>query len=427
MLDLIIKTLSDNGIVDYKINNEKKKQLELYFVKKDLDMRRIQEIDEYYVIVYKDFEKDGKKFRGSAETIITAEMDEAQVDKEIKDAYYAASFVANPYFELVEGNEVTVKEDNKLTNMSLEEIASAFVESFYSADVLEDAFINSSEFFICRKTVMVCNSRGVKASYDKTIVKGEFIVQCKAPQDVELFKEFEFDDLDTAELAKLVAQNLETVKARAIASPAPKSGKYDVIVGGEDIHKFMSIYAVHADASMIYPKYSQYEVGMNVQGEDIIGEKINLTLKPSAPVSDDGIIMKELSLIEDGVLKAITAGARFAYYMNVPATGSLEGGYLNNGSTPEAVMKSEPYLYVVSFSDLQVDVMSGHFGGEIRLAYLFDGDRVTPITGGSVGGSFLEAQKDIVFSKERYKDSKYEGPALMKLKNIDFAGANGDV
>jgi len=62
-------------------------------------------------------------------------------------------------------------------------------------------------------------------------------------------------------------------------------------------------------------------------------------------------------------------------------------------------MKKEPYLYVVSFSDFSMDSLSGYFGGEIRLAYLFDGEKVTPVTGGSVSGNLLELQKDMAFDQ----------------------------
>ena len=75
-------------------------------------------------------------------------------------------------------------------------------------------------------------------------------------------------------------------------------------------------------------------------------------------------------------------------------------------------------------SDFQMDEASGHFGGEIRLAYLIDGDgKATPVTGGSVNGSILEAQKNLVFSKERYLTAGYDGPYAVRLKNVSVAGA----
>ena len=76
----------------------------------------------------------------------------------------------------------------------------------------------------------------------------------------------------------------------------------------------------------------------------------------------------------------------------------------------------------MTFSDFQLDVMSGHFGGEIRLAYLIEDGKVTPVTGGSVNGSILEAQKDLTFSTQRYVTAKYDGPYAMRLKDVSIAG-----
>ena len=85
-------------------------------------------------------------------------------------------------------------------------------------------------------------------------------------------------------------------------------------------------------------------------------------------------------------------------------------------------MKKEPYLYVVSFSDFSMDSLSGYFGGEIRLAYLFDGEKVMPVTGGSVSGNLLELQKDMAFSTERYKDKDYDGPFAVEFHGVAVAG-----
>ena len=88
-------------------------------------------------------------------------------------------------------------------------------------------------------------------------------------------------------------------------------------------------------------------------------------------------------------------------------------------------MKKTPCLWAVTFSDFQMDAMSGHFGGEIRLAYLIDGDTITPVTGGSVNASILEAQKNLTFSTERYTSASYEGPYAMRLTGVSIAGAGG--
>ena len=85
--------------------------------------------------------------------------------------------------------------------------------------------------------------------------------------------------------------------------------------------------------------------------------------------------MKDLTLLKEGELKAIHGNARFAYYLGVEPTGIYSAVKLDNGTKTLEEMKKEPYLYVVSFSDFSMDSLSGYFGGEIRLAYLFDGEK----------------------------------------------------
>jgi hypothetical protein len=69
-----------------------------------------------------------------------------------------------------------------------------------------------------------------------------------------------------------------------------------------------------------------------------------------------------------------------------------------------------------------MDAYDGHFGGEIRLGYLYDGKSVTLVTGGSVNGNIFTCQYDLVFSLERYSDSCYSGPFAVRIKDVAVAG-----
>ena len=91
-----------------------------------------------------------------------------------------------------------------------------------------------------------------------------------------------------------------------------------------------------------------------------------------------------------------------------------------------AEMQKRPCLWAVTFSGFEMDSFSGHFGGEIRLAYLIEDGKMTPVTGGSINGSILEAQKDLVFSTDRYAEIGYDGPYAILLKNVAVAGTDGE-
>lgn len=115
------------------------------FYKKELDMRRMKQDAVSAVTIYRDFEADGKKMRGSANINIFPEMTQEEVDEAVKGAYYAASFVKSILnFQRKKEDKVQVK--STLCGKSLEEIGDAFVKALYCVDVQEDAFINTAEF-----------------------------------------------------------------------------------------------------------------------------------------------------------------------------------------------------------------------------------------------------------------------------------------
>ena len=85
-------------------------------------------------------------------------------------------------------------------------------------------------------------------------------------------------------------------------------------------------------------------------------------------------------------------------------------------------MKAAPYLEIVNFSDFQMDSFTGHVGGEIRLAFWYDGERKIPVTGGSINGNILEAQKNLLFSREMQTEETFEGPVSVCMEGINVAG-----
>ena len=132
---------------------------------------------------------------------------------------------------------------------------------------------------------------------------------------------------------------------------------------------------------------------------------------------------EDLPLLEDGKLLTWHGPNRFCRYLGVKPTGNYQKIVCSNGTLPFTELKKGPCLWAVTFSDFQMDAMSGHFGGEIRLAYLIEADgKVTPVTGGSVNGSILEAQKRLVFSTDRYLSIGYDGPYAMRLSGVSVAG-----
>ena len=152
-----------------------------------------------------------------------------------------------------------------------------------------------------------------------------------------------------------------------------------------------------------------------------------MTLRALAPYSKEGIPMRDRKLLENGVLQSVHGGNRFCRYLDAEPTGDYRKFSCDNpGTMSFADMQKRPCLWAVTFSGFEMDSFSGHFGGEIRLAYLCENGRLTPVTGGSVNGIILDAQKDIVFSADRYAEIGYDGPYAMLLRNVAVAGTDAE-
>ena len=98
MREKILQAIRKNEIKTYSVMEKTVEGAELYFIKKELDMRRMKQDAVSEVTIYRDFEADGKKMRGSANINIFPEMTQEEVEEAVKGAYYAASFVKNPFF-----------------------------------------------------------------------------------------------------------------------------------------------------------------------------------------------------------------------------------------------------------------------------------------------------------------------------------------
>ena len=426
-MERIKQLLEKADIADYIVNGYTERTAELFFVKQQLDTRRIKDVEKFRVTVYRTEETDGKKRRACTDVTVLEEMTDAEILDALSGAYFAAQFAMNPYYELPDPVVAPLIEaKGALAEQAPEKSAGEMARALFAADHEAGAFVNSAEIFVIQKRVHVVSSLGTDVSWTEASVKGEYVVQAKEPEDVEMYRDFGYTELDAEALTAHVKEALTFVRDRAHAQRSLKSGDYDVILSDENVMQTLWFYAQRAEASMLYPGYSTWKVGDAVQGE-ATGERIDLTLKVRQPYSDEGIPMKDLKLLENGVLQAVHGSNRFCRYLGITPTGNYRRFACNNpGTVTFAEMKNRPCLWAVTFSGFEMDSFSGHFGGEIRLAYLMENGKATPVTGGSINGNIFEAQKDLMFSKERYTELSYEGPYAMLLKSIPVAGTEAE-
>ena len=423
LIDQIKAVLGRLEIGAYRIVESVRESMECFFVKKDLDLKRGTDLTDYEVTVFRPFEKGGEKMLGSSQVNLHPGMGVEEMARVLKSAYEAAAMVCNPWYELNQGQKEEFKpSESGFAGRSLEESVRVMVEALFAPDVLEDVFVNSAEIFATRTLYRIVNSRGVDVGYEAYHVSGEYVIQCISPQDVETCHQFSYREPEAEALRGEVEEALAITKARAEAVSAPEAGEYTVLLSGRNVRTLLSYYLGRSGTGMVYQEYSNYKVGALVQGEQIQGDPLTINLKAKDPYSFEGIPMKDRGLMEEGTLKTLHGGSRFAYYLGIEPTGNYSSIHVPVGSRPLEELKEGKCLHIVSFSDFQMDDFSGHFGGEIRLAFLFEGGKMRPVTGGSVNGSILESQGRMVFSRERYRNEEYEGPFAVRIEGVKVAG-----
>lgn len=412
MTETVLKILKELGIEEYNIYDEIRESVELFFVKRKLDLSRKKKVQEIRLRVYRTFDINGESYKGSSDVFIYPGMNESIIKKLAEEAYESARHVKNPVFELC----ACEKGEEYEAEMDLMESSLAMAEGLFSAKEDESAFINSAEIFSNKKTVRILTSMGTDVGFSKYNVQGEFVVQCKTAQgDVELYRDFDYDFPDVKALKEKCEDALIMVKDRVIAKKAPEDlSTYDIVLTDSNVGELISFYMARCNAAYVYPGYSPYHDGYEIQ-KDSVGEKINLTGIPKQPFSDEGVRMQETPIIENGIVKNIHGANAFLYYLGAKQLGTFSNYRLNNGTKSYEQLIEGKCIVVKNFSDFQIDAFDGHFGGEFRLAYLYENGVKTPITAGTVTGNLFKSQGTLVFSKEKYTDGNYSGPKAVRI------------
>jgi len=74
------------------------------------------------------------------------------------------------------------------------------------------------------------------------------------------------------------------------------------------------------------------------------------------------------------------------------------------------------------FSDFRLDSITGDFGAEIRLAYYYDGEKVIPVSGGSISGSLSTLKSSMRRSAEIAVASQSRCPVALMLTGVTITG-----
>ncbi len=433
MIQLIKSVLlKSKHIDDWKIVVKRIHSCEIFFIKKEVDMNRGKFVDHFEVTVYKNFENNGVKYKGSSTTKIHPSMSFSEIRKKIEDTAFAASLVKNQYYSLVQPyNYIPPKLKSNFSQVDICEWIPSLIEAIFRPDNKVQGCINSCELFINRIHTKIINSAGVDVSFESYEADLDFITNwTENEKEIELYRNICFSDFKPDKIYNEIENMLIMSKEKALAIPTPSLSNQTILLTGQPVKDFFKYYYLHANAQNIYEKTSTAKLNENVQGENTLGDLINMKLDPymnnssmSKIYDNDGYPLKQIVIYENGILKNYWGTHRFSNYLDVETTGYIENFVVEGGSKSIEAMKVSPYLELLAFSHFEVNSLTGDFAGEIRLGKYFDGNKTIPVSGGSLSGNIKDVQNKIYFSKMLQQNNNFIGPKTIQLFNINISGS----
>ena len=432
MVELLKQLLNEMvGLEGWKVIEIQNESQELFFIKKKLDMNRSVDVHKYVVTVYVAFEEEGQRYLGQSQTEVASSMTEEEIKIILNDIKTGASFVKNKYYPLPEASdELPEQNETIFSTKPLSHWMPKLAQAIYKNDHYEAGGINSAELFLKKKVRRVVTSKGIDVNFTSYDTLVEVIADWNdGKEPVELFYMANFGDYQPEQLSDKINELIGESKERAHAVATPSLKGVNVILSGEAVKELLEYYVVKSSAKLKYENTSQFEVGQKLQGENLQGDALNVTLLPqlegssmSAPYDGDGLPLKAVELIKDGVLQTLVGSAQYASYLGIEPTGHLSNMRFGLGTKTIEEMKKEPYIELVSFSAFQMNFLTGDFGGEMRLARYFDGEQLHSVTGGALSANIKDVQSTMTFSKEEVQHNQYVGPKHILFKGLEIAG-----
>ena len=425
MINKIIEKIEKVGVKKWKLVERNVKSKELFFVKKTLDMNRAKDVTKYLLTVYRDFKEAGKEYTGSSTIHLHPTMNDLEIEEKISNAFFAAKFVKNESYPLVN----SVKKDSRKTSNAFEKINDVVKAIFVNDTEEVGAWINSVEVFLNVENTKVLNSSGLDIAFSRDGLEMEFITNAKNErEEIELYWNLKTSDLSSNTISSKVLEALKITSDRAIAQPTPKVKDIAIIFDEDGTKEILSYYVEKASVLNVYEHMSNAKIGEKLQG-DLKGDGVTIYVDPtvkgsyfSQPFDDDGLEMRKVKIIDNGTLVSYWGNVRFSHYLKSKPTGKLTNFVVEASGKDLAKLREGKYIELKSFSDFQMNSLTGDFAGEIRLGWYYDGQKRIPITGGSVSGNVKDIQENFEFSDEVVLYGNYLGPKALKVHGAKIAG-----
>ncbi len=412
----------------WQVRGVRRTGIQTYLVQTQAETERRVENEVYEVIV---FVKNGDLV-GRATATLTA-GDEPRLARRIDEAVFMAGLGGDAPWELPKAEAWPRVElfDAALAGDRARATSRGLVEA-WRATVTGRAAVrpSSMELYCLEESTTLENSAGLVANDSATRVSLLTLLLASGDHasERETWEERRrASDLDVRAITTQVAEEALDL-TRAVPPP---SGNYPVVIDAHEIIALLAPIQVHASAESLYQKASRFEPGKPLPIEAKGGEPFTLISNAVAPFGltsyafdANGVAGRRIEIVKDGVLVQPWATKQFADYLHTAPTGGFANWELPAGKTPleELLASGERVLRVRNFSWLTPEVGRGNFGSEVRIGWLYEKGKRTPVKGGSVSGNVFAALGTAHYSKETVFRGDYLGPAAVRFEGLSVTG-----
>lgn len=423
-IEIIKAALAENKkISGWKIVRSEKQGNQIFGVHEKIETARVVDSETTAITVYVDHDEK----TGNSTFSLYASDDYDELKEKAEKAAERALLIFDEKYPLPEKSTTTADVGERSSKERFSDAEKAYFAVQKAVEKMkgEGCAVNAVEIFVTDSFTTVENSNGLKKQSFGTEIMIEAIPTCNGKeQSVELYEALHYETADENRIESDVETALKDVKARLEAKKPEHSVSCPIIFRAQEINELFDNILSDADYATVYSHGNLHSVGDDIRKQAEAGD-ITVTLKGEIPgctasrkFDGDGVDYCDVTVIKNGILENNYGGSRFAYYLGGKPTGANPCTEIAAGKLSEKEILSGNRLEIASMSGLQVDLYNDYIGGEVRLAYLTENGKTTPVTGISISGSLSEVLGSFEFSSERVTRATYYGPKYAKADKL---------
>jgi len=435
MLEQITEHLQAHTAVhDWQVELNHKRSHQLFLVGERVESERSVETVRAQVRIYNDHPGPaGDVARGEASFVVLPQDGDTTIARKLEEAVFTAGLTNNPPFGLPGTAEYPVVEvlDHRLAaepRAVLDELRGQLIAAVSGEPQVR---LSSSECFLDVGESELRNSRGIQADVQSSQALFDFVlISSDGKNESEMHIAQQRRRAADFDVPALVAR--KAAQARdALRATVPPRHSGPVVISREALLDMLTFFRAQTAAQSKFQKLSQLELGQSVFGpREVRGEPLHLcsdALLPfglnSGPCDAEGLPGRNVTIVQDNVLQRFWAGQRYAEYLGIEPTGAFGNLVIPPGTTPLAeLLAGGPLMHIVAFSDMMPNMVTGDVVAEIRLGYLVEGERVTPIKGGALSTNLYDGFAQATYAWETAFLGEYFGPEAIRFEQMIIAG-----